>query len=175
MKIASSGISMASSHELETHLSAQKASITVQAKNGAQVKGAIAAIYESSGESAVSALEQYKNQEKRAEMQTPGQPFQLTVQLGQGEAHPLDASAFDLEQPEDSKLSLLYQLLEALNGKGKREPLRLDGLKGGSALDLRGSGARAAGIRAQRFSGVEFSFTVNGVTAGTTSAGTLTR
>lgn len=169
MKIANSRVAMASSHELETHLSAQKASITVQAKNGAQAKSAIAAIYESSGESAVSALEQYRKQERK----TGEQPPQLGVQLTQSGAHPLDASDFDLEQPEDSKLSLLYQLLEALNGKGKHEPLRLDGLKSGGVLDLRGSRARTASLRAQRFSGFAVSFTMDASEVGTTSAGTL--
>ena len=174
MKIANSTISMASSHELETRVSAAKASIEVQARNGAQVKNAVAAIYESSGESMVSAMELYQKQGKPQTQTAPAEQDErakarwIEEQKARLRFDPADLS---IEDPADSKLSLLYKLLEVLNGKEKREPLRIGSFRGGSVLDLRGSRARVAGIRAQRFG--DMAISIDGLAATTTLAGTL--
>lgn len=174
MRIADSGVSMAATHQLETQQSTKKASIEVNVSQGGKVRSAVAAIYESSGESMVAAMERYKKT-GRTQQLPPGQEGKtkeqwIEEQKASLRSYPTD---FSVEEPADSKLSLLYKLLEALSGKRKCEPLRLEGLQGGSVLDLRGSRSRAAGMRVRQFGGVEFNLSAASPAPSTTSAGTL--
>lgn len=170
MKIANSSVSMASTHQLETHQSTKRASIEVNAAQGGKVKSAVAAIYESSGDSMVAAMEQYKKTDRAL---SPGQEGKTKEQWIEEQKAGLRSytTDFSVEETADSKLSLLYKLLEALNGK--HEPLRIEVPKGGSVLDLRGARSRAAGMRMQQFGGAAFSLSADSPTPSTTSAGTL--
>ncbi len=157
MKIASSQVAMASSHELETNVSVKKASLEVRAENGAQAKKTVAAIYESTGMSAVSAMEHYREEYfKKAEKPTlSGQPEhgaqhrppELTLGM---RTEPI---SFEISDEDEMKISLLRKLLEALNGK--------KGERYGDFLDLRGGAAREASARSQRFSVSTFSVSVS--------------
>lgn len=188
MKIANSYVNMASSHALETQISMKKASIEVQAKDGEKVKSGVAAIYKGSGVSAVAAMEQYSAQEKFAEAEVAEQPARHSARRTPGfESCPLSgAFEFHMDEMQELKVKLLNKMLEALGGKARIEPVRIEGLRDADALDLRGETARAAGFRAQSFSVSAFSaafsasslsFTADrsspGGAAGTTSAGTL--
>lgn len=173
MRIANSSVSMASSHMEESFVSVKKASIEVRAEAGAQVKSGVAALYKSAGGSMVSAMEQYQkegrqNKEQDAERVFPFSAWQASG--GRGLSQP-DAVDFVIDDLDDLRISLLNRLLEALSGKGRFEPISLKGLKSGRALDLRGSAAREAGMRARLFSGQSLGFSASG--AGTTSSGTL--
>ena len=176
MKIERSGVSMASTHQLETRQSTKKASIEVNASQGGKTRSAVAAIYESSGESMVAAMEQYKKA-GLAQTQQPafGQEGKTKEQWIEEQKASLRTytTDFSIDEPADSKLSLLYKMLELLSGKGKHEPLRLEGLRDGAVLDLRGSRSRAAGMRMQQFGGVGFSLSADSPAPSTSSAGTL--
>ena len=175
MKIANSSVSMASYHEAESFVSVKKASIEVRAEAGAAVRSGVAALYEGSGESAVSALERYRKQEQEnpargAEQASLSGARQTYSGVGPSRARAAD---FAIDDIYDLRVSLLNRLLEVLSGKGKFEPISLKGIKNGRALDLRGAAAREADMRAQLFSGQEFSFSASASMTGTTSAGTL--
>ena len=189
MRIANSNVSMASSHMAESFVSVKKASIEVRAEAGARVKSGVAALYEGSGGSLISAMEQYGKQGRQNKARGDDQsfPFGAWQMSGDGQASPFDAwqasggmglsrsNAVDfvMDDIDDLRVSLLNRLLEVLSGKGRFEPISLKGLKRGNALDLRDPAARAAGVRAELFSGRELSFSVSGREIGTTSAGTL--
>lgn len=173
MRIANSNVFMASRHEAESFVSVKKASIEVRAEAGEKVKSGIAALYEGSGESMVSAVERYREQEQRgaarpAEQEAPFGAWQASGGTGISRPRAVD---FSVDDVYDLRVSLLNRLLEALSGKGKFEPISLKGLKGGRALDLRGAAAREASMRAELFGVQEWSFSLSGT--GTTSAGTL--
>ncbi len=173
MKIANSSITMASAHQLETRLSVEKASVEVSASRGGAVRDAVAAIYESSGASMAAAMKEYRMQ-SRQRMQPPtGREGKTKEQWIEEQKAALrsDPTDFSSEEPVETKLSLLRRLLEVLSGKGRREPLRIERLRGGRVLDLRGSRARLAGARAQRFSG--FTISAPAEEPATSSAGTL--
>ena len=186
MKIANSNVSMASYHEAESFVSVKKASIEARADAGAQIRSGVAALYERSGGSMVSAMEQYYGQYgpygQRGRQSAAGGDEQAAPS-GDGQASPSggwqasgvsgpsrpDAAYFGFRDIGDPRITLLNKLLEALSGgKGKFEPISLKGLKGGKALDM-----RSASVRAQFFSAGELSLSVSGT--GTTSAGTLWR
>ena len=175
MRIANSNVSMASYHEAESFVSVKKASIEVRAELGAKVRSGVAAIYEGSGESAVSALERYRQREQWNKARGADQASSPGAWGLSGGTGPSRSSAVDfvMDGIDDLRVSLLNRMLEVLSGKGRFEPISLKGLKKGDVLDLRGSAARAAGMRAQLFSGRELSFSVSGSMTGTTSAGTL--
>lgn len=176
MKISNSAVSMTSSHEYASHVSEQKTTLEVRASDGAKVMDGIAAIYDGSGNSMVSAMGKYQAQaeEHRATV--------ISVRQTLEETQPLraDASEFDIES---AKRSILKAMLEKLNGKTKLDPLQLGELKKGNVLDLRGSASKTADMRVQLFSAnasainVSFSVGRNAAdtvpAAGTTSAGTV--
>ena len=191
MRIANSNVSMASYHEAESFVSVKKASIEVRAGAGAAVRSGVAALYESSGGSMVSAMEQYygqygpygqrgrQNAARGDEQGSPSGGGQASPSGGwrasgeSGLSRP-DAAYFGFRDIGDLRTTLLNKLLEVLSGgKGRFEPLSLKGLKRGDVLDLRGSAARAAGMRAELFSAREMSFSMSASVTGTTSAGTL--
>lgn len=174
MRIANSNVSMASYHEAESFVSVKKASIEVRADAGARVRSGVAALYESSGGSLVSAMEQYGKQERQGKARGAEQasPFGARQTPGGTGLSQIHAADFDLDDIYDLRISLLNRMLEVLSGKGRFEPISLKGLRG-SVLDLRGAAAREAGVRAQLFSGRELSFSMSVSGAGTTSAGTL--
>lgn len=184
MKIAGSQVSMASSHELETHVSLKKATLEVKAENGAKAKEAVAAIYDRTGGSMVEAVEEYKSKAQKqaagtAERQLNGKrtPERMLCPSS-------CAISFQIDEASELKIKLLNRLLEALGGKGRVEPVRIGG-RSENALDLRGGAARIAGARSQMFGMSAFSFsssfsasitavrTGEGAAAGTSSSGTL--
>lgn len=189
MKIANSQVSMASSHELETHVSVKKASLEVRAEDGSQAKRAVAAIYENSGESMVSAVEEYGRKlhkmarQDEAQPKPPGHPGGQKAQEFRCEAKAC-AFEFRIDEKSEMKIQLLNRLLEALGSKGRIEPIEIGG-KSVDALDLRGPAARTAGMRSRMFGMSAFSFsasvsasisavrTEDGAAAGTSSSGTL--
>ena len=184
MKIQNSSVSMASSHELEQHVSVQKASVEVRAKDGAAVKGAVAAIYESTGVSMAAAMGQYqKTQETQMRKSLPGQEKKTKEQWIEEQKAKLQTCPADFSADElaDTKLNLLFRLLEVINGKGKHEPLYIDGVRRGEALDLRSGAVRMAGRRFCVFGMNAFEFsasiaavkTEEGAAVGTSPAGTL--
>lgn len=168
MRIANSNVSMASYHEAESFVSVKKASIEVRAEAGAAVRSGVAALYEGSGGSAVSSMEEYKKQEQQNAARGGGQnlPFGVRQAFGGRGASRSYAAEFSAGDLYDLRINLLNKLLEVLSGKGKFE-LR------GNTLDLRGSAARSAGVYAELFSGRELSFSMSVSGRGTTSAGTL--
>jgi len=182
MKIASSHVAMASSHELETHVSVKKASVEVRSESGEQAKSAVAAIYSSSGGSMVSAMEAYQKRQaaKPASVSKRPQEGQRTP-VRSCEMQPC-ALSFRIDEASELKVKLLNRLLEAIGGKGHIEPIRI-GDRSAEALDLRGGAARQAGMRSQMFGMSAFRFStsvsysaavsVGGAAGGTSSSGTL--
>ena len=175
MKIANSNVSMASRHEAESFVSVKKASVEVKAEAGARVRSGVAALYESSGGSAVSAMEQYRQEQQRNQARGAGRnaaadAWQMPGKTGASRSYATD---FCIDDLYDLRISLLNKMLEVLSGKGKFEPISLKGLKRGDVLDLRGSAAREAEARAQLFSGQGMSFSMGAWGMGTTSSGTL--
>lgn len=147
MKIANSTVAMRSSHELETHVSLQKASLEVRAEDGSKARRGIAAVYESSGASLTAALGAYQESAQKAEMEAALQkqrrqpnPRETLEAL---RCPKLSAADFELDDISALKVQLLDRLLGALNGK--------KGEKYGDLLDLRGPSAKTAGTRAGLF------------------------
>ena len=202
MKITNSRVSMASRHELETHVSTKQAKLEVRAEDGTRVKNEIAALYEESGESAVSAVKEYSrkslakeqgnqrsadNRRRSGEAGYDRKPGGLQPCELRRAAQPR-AFSFEMDEKSEMKIQLLNRLLEAIGGKGRVEPIRIGGQNG---LDLRGDAARRAGMRSQMFGMSAFSYSESrsismtaaltasgsdgGATAGTSSAGTLWR
>ncbi|MBE6910342.1 MAG: hypothetical protein E7474_12340 [Ruminococcaceae bacterium] len=187
MKIASSQVAMASSHELETHVSVKKASLEVRAEEGAGARNAIAAIYKKSGGDMVSAMKTYtrkagrhrsaETEEDRPEADGAQQAPERTCISAQP-----CAVSFRIDEVSELKIRLLNKMLEALGGRARIEPIRI-GEDSADALDLRGSAARTAGMRSRVFGmgaynariSVSFSaaMTAEGAAVGTSSAGTL--
>lgn len=181
MKIANSQVTMASRHELETNVSVKKASLEVRAEEGAKTKNAVAAIYERTGVSAVSAMERYQEARLGKTGQPAAQPQhgaqRRTPELKPEQPEPV---SFQIGDEAEMKIALLEKLLEALSGK-KSE-------RWGNLLDLRGDAARECGRRSRQFSVSARSVSVSAFTmlaarassegfsggeAGTSSAGTL--
>ena len=146
MKIQNSNISMTSAHEYASRVSEQTEVMEVRASDGAKVMDGVAAIYDGSGKSMVSAMGAYQAQveEHRATV--------ISVRQTLEEMQPLraDASDFDFDV-QNAKKSVLEAMLELLNGKSKFDPLQLGELKRGNVLDLRGTASKAADMRVQLF------------------------
>ena len=169
MKISNSGVSMTSSHEYASHVSEQKATMEVRASDGAKVMSGVAAIYDGSGNSMVSAMGKYQAQveERRATV--------ISVRQTLEEMQPLraDASDFNIDF-ENAKKSVLEAMLELLNGKSKFDPLQLGELKKGNVLDFRGWASKTADMRVQLFSPATIQAVNTDIpSVGTTSSGTV--
>ena len=176
MKIAASDISMASSHQLETYTNEKKTVKEVQAAEGAKVIEGVAAIFEASDATVVSAMEQYSRQEARTEeRQSKAQEWanasKMLEQMRQ--APPEMPCIRDIF--EDMRSKLLDKMLALLNGLKDSDSLHLGELTHGHVLDLRSSSTRVAGFRFQMFSGSTITATAigPGASVGTTSGGTL--
>ena len=168
MKIASSQVSMASSHEAESHFSAKSALLEAKAEGGAKAMRA-AAIYEGSGSSMGSHQEaRAEVQEKRAQVVGTAQQAAISVQQTQSQAGVTSWK----ELYEDVKKRLLDKMIELLNGVKDVHELKRGELSHGKMLDLRGPESRGADMRYHLFGKGAFSAEGSGQ-AGTTAGGTL--
>ena len=178
MKIQNSNISMTSAHEYASRVSEQTEVMEVRASDGAKVMGGVAAIYDGSGKSMVSAMDTYRAQVK----EHGATALSVRRTLEEMQSLRADASDFDFDL-QNAKKSVLEAMLELLNGKSKFDPLQLGELKKGDVLDLRGSASKAADMRVQLFganaSAISVSISVGRNAAdglpvgGTTAAGTV--
>ena len=146
MKIQNSNISMTSAHEYASRVSEQTEVMEVRASDGAKVMGGVAAIYDGSGKSMVSAMDTYRAQVK----EHGATVMSVRRTLEEMQSLRADASDFDFDV-RNAKKSVLEAMLELLNGKSKFDPLQLGELKKGDVLDLRGTASKAADMRVQLF------------------------
>ena len=179
MKIAASNISMSSAHSLETRVEEKKTIMEKSADGGAarvQNTQSAAAVYESSAATVINGVEiRLDGGGQMApvnQKQTPGAALQSMGTIGGGDIVVQMQSALD-EMREDMQTSLLHRMLELLNGKSRMDPVKRGELTHGKVLDIRSSSFQAVDIRSRLFSVGKNLGSLQGMTVGTTSAGTL--
>lgn len=167
MKIARSNVSMASNHVLESRTETKQASLEVRAEFGAMAKAAVAAIYDGSDKSAVSAMEELQKDEKLVGTFQNGIFGASPDRLPHGPFHAADLRLAGLGELHAKTLS---SLLDLLFGTTRGDRFCLAGR--GDILDLRGGAARTAGALSRLF-GVSALGFPGAPGAGVSSSGTL--
>ncbi len=164
--------------------SAEQLTITTRTQGAA---GKIEAFAEAHSGSAIAGILEFTEQEK-SEAQAAREESQnglrrMLEQMNENKTQP----QFTFDPETDFQIKLLRKLLAALNGKGRLDPLEMEQMKNGEALDLRSSNMKKAemSLSARRISGFKAAISANagsGSTAplsgavpiqfGTTSTGT---
>ena len=88
---------MNASHDLQVHVSEKKLALEVNAANSAKAIGGVAAIYEKSESSMVSAMEQYQKQEQRLENRERKEREAANARQMFGEPREAQVSVFNLK------------------------------------------------------------------------------
>ncbi len=142
MKIAGSSIAMNSEH-LYSESNTYDSLTLITRSSG--VKDAAAAYAKHHDDNIVEGLRDFQKQEELDAEQRRKQNEQNSVRhmlerMKEDRMHP----NFEISDETDLQIRLLRKLLAALNGKGRMEPLDLEEMKHGKALDLRSSNMKKA-------------------------------
>lgn len=174
MKIAGSELSMTSSHSFDTHTTVRSASMEVSAAKSAGTLRGVAALFERSGGSAASAMEQYQRQEQRAAAQERKAQERAGAAQVVNLVAPAQPEATDFQTIfDDMKTSLLDKMLELLRGLKGAQPHKAGELSHGKLLDLRSRAIKTADVRARSFGAGAWTGGAAVPSVGTSSGGTV--
>ena len=174
MKIAGSSITMNSEHLYSESNTYDSLTLVTRSSGAKDTAAAYAKHYD---DNVVEGLREFQKQEEldaeqRRKENEQNSVRQMLERMKEDRMRP----NFELNDETDLQIRLLRKLLAALNGKGRMDPLELEEMKHGKALDLRSSNMKKADmVMALRGSSMNFSVSAESVAAmkaGTTVSGT---